>query len=93
MKQKQNVVDSVTLNTNQPTDISFQELYTWVIWQFPRKKADGLCGAVRPPIANHDWFPAIIYAEEERVQIFAHLDKLFSTPEEAADFIHKRKVR
>lgn len=79
------IVANVTLDALQPTELTFLELETWVIWQFPRKKGAGLCGAVRPPIPQHGWYPAIILPKEKHVQVLAHLHTTFTSPEEACD--------
>lgn len=86
--REKHVVADIVFRTNRPTRLTFAELYTWVIWQFPRQKGTGLCGAVRPPIAEHGWFPALIQSKEKRVQVYAHLDETFSTPEAAADYFN-----
>ena len=84
-------IDSVKFSTNSPTEVLFSDLYTWVIWQFPRRQKNGLCGAVHPPIPNHGWLPATINPQKKQLIIHAHLDELFSTPEEAADYLHNNK--
>ncbi|MCI0576514.1 MAG: hypothetical protein L0332_22240 [Chloroflexi bacterium] len=84
-KRKQ--VDTLTLRTDRPTELTFAELYTWVIWQFPRKKAGGLCGAVRPPLAGHGWFPALVKSKEKRVLVHGHLPEAFLTPQAAAEWL------
>jgi hypothetical protein len=62
-----------------------------VIWQFPRRQKNGLCGAVHPPIPNHGWLPATINPQQKQLTIHAHLDENFATPEEAADYLHNSK--
>jgi hypothetical protein len=79
------VVANIALDPTQATELTFHDLATWVIWQFPRKKGGGLCGAVRPPIPQHGWYPAIILPKEKRVQVLAHLHATYPTPEEAGD--------
>lgn len=74
----------ITLNRDAPTIVPIKELYTWVIWQFPRRKKGGYCGAVRPSIAQHMWYPALIQSDRQRVHIYAHLTERFPTPEAAA---------
>jgi hypothetical protein len=61
-----------------------EALYTWVIWQFPRRKKEAFCGAVRPTIAGHSWFPALIQPDRRHVHVYGHLSKQFTTPEAAA---------
>jgi len=77
-------VHNINLDSNQPTPLTFSQLYDWVIWQFPAQTEDGLSGAVRPPIADATWWPALILPKEKRVQIFGHLNTSFNTPEKAA---------
>ena len=83
-EQETTGVHNIKLNINQPTDLSFNQLYDWVIWQFPTQTEDGLSGAVRPPIVDATWYPALIQPKEKRVQIYGHLNTLFNTPEKAA---------
>jgi hypothetical protein len=80
-------VASIKLRTDRPTPLSFEALYAWVIWQFPRRKAGGLCGAVRPPIANHGWFPALVNGEKHRVLVFGQLAEEFDSPNAAAEWL------
>lgn len=75
------------LHKDQPTDLSFKDLFTWIIWQFPKPKGNGMCGAVRPPIAKHTWYPALIKQREKRVQVHGHLDQEFTSAKAAADWI------
>ncbi len=84
-------VAGVDLCTDRPTSLTFTDLFHWVIWQFPKPEKKGLCGAVRPPLAEHDWFPAIIEADKKRVYVHAHVGETFSSPELAAQFIHSQK--
>lgn len=85
MTAKQTVVADITLLNDKPTKLTFDDLFTWVIWQFPRPKLGGYCGAVRPPLADHGWYPAIIHVEEEKVDVYAHESALYDTPETAAE--------
>lgn len=78
-------VAEVTLNKDVPTKLTFQELYTWVIWQFPKQKEGGLCGAVTPPITDYGWLPAIILFDEKCVRVYGHLDQKYESPEVAAE--------
>jgi len=79
----QTVIAEIAFHINKPTTLPLQELYNWVIWQFPHPKEGGLCSAVHPPLANHPWFPAIIHNKEKHIHVYAHLDAVFNTPEEA----------
>jgi hypothetical protein len=87
--EKKHVIANLAFNKSQPTTLAFAELFTWVIWQFPKEAKGGLCGAVHPPGSEHGWYPAIIHLDTEKVQVFAHVDKSFPTPETAADHFHK----
>lgn len=80
-------VAKVTLRTDGPTEVTFDDLHQWVIWQFPRKKDRGLCGAVHAPIAEQTWYPAVIGYLDRKILIHGHLDQLFSSPDEAADWL------
>lgn len=82
-------VAGITLHTTTPTPLSFDDLYTWVVWQFPKQKNGGLCGAVHPPIADHGWFPAIIQLKKKRIEVYGHLGQCYSSPELAADHFFK----
>ncbi len=88
MSTQQRTIANILLNTQEPTQLAFDDLYTWVIWQFPRKTEGGLCGAVHPPIAEHQWIPAIIQPSKKSILIYEHLDKTFPSPETAADYLH-----
>lgn len=91
MTQKKDVktVEALQFDSEKPTDVSFADLYTWVIWQFPRKQTSGLYGAVHPPIAEHGWLPAVIYPKKQQISIHAYLKETFSTPEEAASYLQR----
>ncbi len=78
-KQKTTLVHNVELNADQPTSLTFTQLHEWVIWQFSQQKEDGLSGAVRPPILEAHWYPAIIHPKEKRVQVFGHLNTFYNT--------------
>jgi hypothetical protein len=90
MSSKRREVATILIRTDRPTDLTFDELYTWVIWQFPQPKAAGLCGAVRPPIANHSWFPALIRSRERQVLVYGHLKHEFATPAQAAEWLESQ---
>lgn len=89
MKRKTRSIANLELNANRPTEVTFDQVYTWVIWQFPRKARGGHCGAVRPPIANHSWLPAAIWPENERLIIHGHLNEAFDSPDDAANWLEK----
>ncbi len=82
-------VANLHLKTDKPTELSFGDLRTWVIWQFPQTIGEAtLCGAVKPPIPDHTWYAATIQYHLEKVQVFGHIQKTFETPETAADHLH-----
>ena len=87
MRSKSQELASVTLKTNEPTELKVSELYTWIIWQYPRKLEHGLCGAVRPPLAQHGWYPAEIIQPGKMILVHGEVFKPFETPTEAADWL------
>ncbi len=86
--QAQRTVAGIALSNEKPTRLTYDELYTWVIWQFPRPLNGGLVGAVHPPMPQHGWIPAILFAGKKHLDIYAHLDEPYPTPESAADYFH-----
>lgn len=93
MTSQLRTIATVDLNNKKPTELSFDDLYTWVIWQFPRKRGSWLCGAVRPPIANHGWLPALIKQKENLVQVHGQVEQEFSTPNQALEWLISSKAR
>ena len=87
MEGKGQIIGQITLNSDRPTNLTFDDLYTWVIWQFPRIKGGAMCGAVKPPIANHTWYPALITKHERLILVHGHINIEFSSPNEAADWL------
>ena len=87
MANKVYIIANITLMKDKPTEVTFDDLYEWVIWQYPRQKDGGLCGAVHPPLANHTWYPALIAYLDKKVLIYGHIDKLFRSPDEAAEWL------
>jgi hypothetical protein len=83
MSQPVKSVDTVTLGDDRPTELTFADLYRWVIWQFPRYKGDRFCGAAHPPAAETGWYPAVILAKQQCVLVHAHLGQTFDSPEAA----------
>lgn len=81
------LIENIPFHTNQPTEVTFHQLFRWVIWQLPRRKLNGLMGAVHPPIGGYGWLPALILFKEKRVQVYAHLNTPFASPEEAIEFL------
>lgn len=87
MAKKKKTIGSIIILQKEPTQLTFNELNSWIIWQFPRQKDKGLCGAVCPPDPAEGWYPAVIYLKEKVVQVFGHLDKKFESPNDAADWV------
>jgi hypothetical protein len=86
-KETKRIVAETPLRTDRPTELTFANLYTWIIWQYPRRKGVGLCGAVRPPLAKHPWFPALIKPQDKRIVVHGHLEQEFSTPNAATEWL------
>lgn len=93
MANQHKSIANVQLRTDRTTKLKFNDLHTWVIWQFPRPQKDNFCGAVRPPIPDHTWFPALINGNKEQAIVHAHLETEFDTPEAAADWLADPKNR
>jgi hypothetical protein len=85
MQTKTTLIGGIPFAKQQPTELSFAALETWVIWQFTRKQGGGLCGSVHPSIAGHGWYPALIFPKEKRALVYAHQGATHATPEEASD--------
>jgi hypothetical protein len=92
MSGQEIIIANLAINVDRPTDLSFDDLYTWVIWQFPRKRGKWLCGAIRPPIANHQWLPALIDPIECIVKVHGDAKQQFDTPDEALNWLMSAKV-
>lgn len=93
MSSQERTIANLSINKDRTTDLSFDELYSWVIWQFPRKRGNWLYGAIRPPIANHSWLPALIKPSETRVQVHGYANRDFDTPDEALEWLIATKAR
>jgi hypothetical protein len=92
MSGKRLLVESIEFRADGPTELTLDDLYTWVVWQFPRPRQSGLCGAVRPPIANHTWMPAVINRHDKRVFVHGHLNHEFATPAAAAEWLNDQPL-
>lgn len=79
-----NLVAGLALKGSEPTTVSLGDIHGWVVWQFPRRKAQMRYAAVKPSIAGHGWFPATIDAARKQITIYAHLEPVFDTPEAAS---------
>jgi hypothetical protein len=92
MSGRRRQVDTLELRLDGPTELSLDDLFRWTVWQFPRLRHARLCGAVRPPIANHSWFPALIGRRDQRVSVYGHLDQEFATPGDAASWLENQPL-
>ncbi|MFW5942309.1 MAG: hypothetical protein ACOC9C_02505 [Chloroflexota bacterium] len=86
MSERKNL-GSVELSADGPTDLTFDELGDWVIWQFPKLKGKWICGAVHPPQAEYGWLPAAIQPLKRCLRIHANDVTPFASPEEAARWL------
>ncbi|MBE2202240.1 MAG: hypothetical protein IAE79_26760 [Anaerolinea sp.] len=82
------LVANLTFFNEQPTTVLREALFNWILWQFPALKQGNLCGAIHPPLAGHGWLPVIIHIHEKKVQVFAHLDLRFDSPETAVEYFN-----
>ena len=87
MSSKGQDLASVTLKSNEPTELKISDLYTWIIWQYPKKLKQGLCGAVKPPVVGHGWYPAEIIQARKTILVHGEVIKPFENPSEAADWL------
>jgi len=87
MSEKSQKVSNIILRKDRPTEVTIDDLFDWVIWQFPRQLSGGLCGAVHPPIAGHTWYPAVIGYLDNKIQIYGHTDHEFDSPDDAANWL------
>ena len=83
-----NIVAGVKLRTDRPTTVNVEDLFGWVIWQFPRVQKAGYCGAVHPPSDEHAWIPALIQPDKDRIKVYWNVNQTYATPEEAADVLY-----
>lgn len=87
MTKREQQVASIKLNSSKPTELKLSDLFTWIIWQYPRKADHGLCAAVRPPLAKHGWYPAVINQMGKSIVVHGEVPKPFKTPSDAADWL------
>lgn len=80
--ESRKLVGGLSLDAAAPTPVAMDQLFDWVIWQYPRRKAQGYCGAVRPPSGG--WYPAIVANDHQKVLIYGHVSELFASPEAAS---------
>lgn len=86
MRVDKKEIARLKFNRAKPTKYNLELLHNWVVWQFPKKAANGYMGAVHPPLEKHGWLPAIIRPEKKEVKIHGHLSETFATPELAIDY-------
>jgi hypothetical protein len=87
MSNDERVVGGLAFGVEKPTRLSFEQLRTWVVWQFPRRKAGTLFGAVHPPGEARGWYPALIDSAKKRADVYGYVDEPFDSPEAAADWL------
>jgi hypothetical protein len=87
--RKKPVVDGIKFELEEPTVVTFERLFAWVVWQFPRSREGGHSGAVHPPETQHGWYPAVIDVENGRVFIYGHVVERYPTPEAAAKHLDR----
>jgi hypothetical protein len=92
MSSKERIdVAGIKLRTDRPTNVALHRLYKWVIWQFPQPLKNGYQGAVRPPEPDHDWIPAVIQVENNRVRVYGNAAGNYPTPEKAVEFFDEEE--
>ena len=82
-------IAGISLSPQTPTALTFTQLATWVIWQYPIPKQSGYCGAVTPSTEQQAWMPAIVHLNTQTVLIYA--TPTFPTPTAAADWVKKNE--
>ncbi|MBP6017171.1 MAG: hypothetical protein KA586_10665 [Candidatus Promineofilum sp.] len=90
--RKKIVIDDIPFESNEPTVVPISQLFTWVIWQFPRLRKNGFNGAVHPPQAGHGWYPAIVDAKGGHVTIYGQIKEPYPSPEVAAKYLDKAET-
>ena len=91
MSEPNKRVALLDLRADGPTELRRKDLYSWVVWQYPRKIGQGLCGAVSPPLAKHGWYPAEIKNKGQLILVHGQIRKPFKTPSAAADWLSNKK--
>lgn len=84
------IIAGIRLRKDKPTNVTMDKLYGWVIWQFPNPQKGGYQGAVRPPLVDHEWIPAVIQADNKRVRVYGNAGMTFPTPEDAAGYFREK---
>jgi hypothetical protein len=81
-------VDKISVYRERATELAFDELSNWVLWQFPRLRGGWLCGAAQPADPDFgNWIPARIQPHQRRVFLYAHCAPPLTTPEDAAEWM------
>ena len=85
--KKSTQIGTIECNLEGPTTVTTQQLYAWVIWQFPKEANQSMAsGAVCPPIEHAEWIPAKIDFNQDEILLYAHLEAYYSSPEAAHQF-------
>lgn len=90
MDKKTNRVASIDLKRDGPTEVKIDDLYTWVVWQYPRKLGHGLRGAVKPPIADSGWLPAEITKKGKVILVHGQIKQPFKSASAAAEWLKEK---
>ncbi len=85
-------VAGISLRSDKPTNVAVRRLFGWVIWQFPHLQKNGYLGAIRPPGAGHNWLPAVIFSDKDRVRVYGNITEEYASPEKALAFFHKENA-
>ncbi|MFL7838151.1 MAG: hypothetical protein ACK2T4_00355 [Candidatus Promineifilaceae bacterium] len=92
MSSKEKIkVAGIKLRTDKPTNVAMDQLFGWVIWQFPQPQRRGYQGAVRPPEPEHAWIPAVIEIDNNRVRVYGNAGEMYPTPEKAVEFFNNEE--
>jgi hypothetical protein len=82
-------VSGIDLSLAEPTTLAMKDLQEWVVWQFPRRAAKAHFAAVKPPIADHGWYPATVDKNHKHVTIYANIETALDSPEAASRQLEK----
>jgi hypothetical protein len=81
-------IGEIRVYGEQATELAFDDLHDWVLWQFPRLRGGWLCGSAQPADPDYDdWIPARIQPHQQRIFLYAHCAPSLATPEEAAEWM------
>ena len=76
-------INGILINNDVPSAIATQKLYTWTKYLMGEPHCKFRYGAVKPPIASQQWFPAAI---SPHITLIACC-KAFPTPEAAVEWL------